>query len=577
MSMEFTHLAQLTGKDKYYDAIARITDNLEEFQKKTRLPGMWPTYIDISGCKRVDYSSTYNKPLQNPIVKGPSIPQRIPPTKAQSVAENVPLSENPDFAPAPETVAEIAEPQEDPRKDKTAPMVEPVKDSSIVPGEKLSEGGHKFIPLKLPPPLVLKPEESSSVKKAGSVKKVGSGKKVAPGKKGSKREPLGRTAGSGLNKRQLDEDEDEARRAPLQAISTPTSDVKDEDFAAAPLETRPLCEKIGFESTSTYIDEEYTLGGMSDSTYEYLPKQYLLLGGVEEKYRTMYEAAVKTIKENILFRPMLPDNKDILVAGKLIVSPPPTTDSTGSTTQAKPNTLDPQQEHLTCFAGGMFGMGAKIFNSPDDLDIARKLTEGCIWSYKMTATKIMPEGFQLIPCQSMKTCEWNQTKYWDTLDPWADSRLESYKESKLRYEEQMKSASSQYEQDLKTMETPAPTPINRGIGSYETEATPTPIIDLAAKAVDLLDKRKRQLDDSEDSEARRKAIGGHLGGINDPPTNIKLVEEESPLPSKILPVFPHVYSPKVPASQEEYVETRIIEERLPIGVTRITGRNYILR
>ncbi len=32
MSMEFTRLAQLTGKIKYYDAVARITDAFEEWQ-----------------------------------------------------------------------------------------------------------------------------------------------------------------------------------------------------------------------------------------------------------------------------------------------------------------------------------------------------------------------------------------------------------------------------------------------------------------------------------------------------------------------------------------------------------------
>ncbi|KAI6937728.1 seven-hairpin glycosidase, partial [Hortaea werneckii] len=46
LSMEFTRLAMLTGEPKYYDAIARITDELEQFQNNTRLPGMWPTSLD---------------------------------------------------------------------------------------------------------------------------------------------------------------------------------------------------------------------------------------------------------------------------------------------------------------------------------------------------------------------------------------------------------------------------------------------------------------------------------------------------------------------------------------------------
>ena len=55
MSMEFTRLAQLTGNDKYYDAIARITDAFEEWQNRvdgTAIPGIFPEHIDASGCNR---------------------------------------------------------------------------------------------------------------------------------------------------------------------------------------------------------------------------------------------------------------------------------------------------------------------------------------------------------------------------------------------------------------------------------------------------------------------------------------------------------------------------------------------
>lgn len=44
--MEFTRLTQLTGDPKYYDAVQRIMNELEIGQDKTRMPGMWPTWID---------------------------------------------------------------------------------------------------------------------------------------------------------------------------------------------------------------------------------------------------------------------------------------------------------------------------------------------------------------------------------------------------------------------------------------------------------------------------------------------------------------------------------------------------
>ncbi|KAI0444573.1 family 47 glycosyl hydrolase [Xylaria telfairii] len=46
-SLEFTRLAQLTGESKYYDAIDRITEILDRTQNATRLPGMWPTFLDL--------------------------------------------------------------------------------------------------------------------------------------------------------------------------------------------------------------------------------------------------------------------------------------------------------------------------------------------------------------------------------------------------------------------------------------------------------------------------------------------------------------------------------------------------
>ena len=50
LSLEFTRLAQLTKEPRYYDAVARITDALAEFQNRTKLPGVFPPSIDASGC-----------------------------------------------------------------------------------------------------------------------------------------------------------------------------------------------------------------------------------------------------------------------------------------------------------------------------------------------------------------------------------------------------------------------------------------------------------------------------------------------------------------------------------------------
>ena len=54
LSLEFTQLAQLTGKPKYYDAIDRITNAFQHWQAHTQLPGMWRVYINPSGCSNVE-------------------------------------------------------------------------------------------------------------------------------------------------------------------------------------------------------------------------------------------------------------------------------------------------------------------------------------------------------------------------------------------------------------------------------------------------------------------------------------------------------------------------------------------
>jgi mannosyl-oligosaccharide alpha-1,2-mannosidase len=46
LSLEFTRLAQITGNNKYYDGIQRVMNELEKWQEKTNLPGMWPSMVD---------------------------------------------------------------------------------------------------------------------------------------------------------------------------------------------------------------------------------------------------------------------------------------------------------------------------------------------------------------------------------------------------------------------------------------------------------------------------------------------------------------------------------------------------
>ncbi|XP_014557845.1 glycoside hydrolase family 47 protein [Bipolaris victoriae FI3] len=147
----------------------------------------------------------------------------------------------------------------------------------------------------------------------------------------------------------------------------------------------------------------FTMGGMTDSLYEYLPKQHLLLGGTTDQYRKMYENAIEPAKKHLFFRAMVPHNQHILVPGNARIS------AAGSIK------LEPDGQHLACFAGGMVGLGAKIFNRTEDMDIARKLVDGCTWAYEAMPTGIMPETFSLVPCFDDEDCAWDVSKWHDAV------------------------------------------------------------------------------------------------------------------------------------------------------------------
>jgi mannosyl-oligosaccharide alpha-1,2-mannosidase len=52
-TLEFTRLTQLTGDPKWYDAIARITDALEDAQNRTKVPGLFGMMLDT---QNVDFT-----------------------------------------------------------------------------------------------------------------------------------------------------------------------------------------------------------------------------------------------------------------------------------------------------------------------------------------------------------------------------------------------------------------------------------------------------------------------------------------------------------------------------------------
>ncbi|KAI0158353.1 glycoside hydrolase family 47 protein [Xylariaceae sp. FL1272] len=151
------------------------------------------------------------------------------------------------------------------------------------------------------------------------------------------------------------------------------------------------------------LDEELTadyfsLGADADSLYEYLPKEFAQLGGLEPLYEDMYRSAMDTVIKHILFRPRLPDKDDILFPGTVYIS------SFGPT-------LTAESEHLSCFIGGMFALGGKLFDIDEHVAYAERLTRGCVWAYGAFASGLMPETFDMMSCDSLDGCDWSETAW----------------------------------------------------------------------------------------------------------------------------------------------------------------------
>jgi len=502
LAMEFTRLAQLTKQNKYYDAVARITNAFYEWQERgTSIPGIFPEHIDASGC---------NRTAQNEL------------EAAQNAAESAAYEEA---------------------------DVDTTESTRVT-----SKGGDKYDP---EPDL--------------------------------KRKTMHEEFNNGVSR--------VARRA---GKSSSLNLVKKKNPMTGKVElvageqTLPDCVAQGLTSGGYGVDQ-YSMGGSQDSTYEYFPKQWLLLGGLEPKYKELHLRVTEATKKWLLYRPMVPDNRNILFSAKLITNGDPETDATAQY----------EVTHLTCFLGGMFGMGGKIFEIPADVEIGKKLTDGCVWAYESTESGIMPEGAHVLPCPSPKSCHWNQTLYEQTLDPLYDSRdeqIEDYYERKakakaaaakekeqqrLEKEREAKQLSQEEKEKRLGQDVASSTGNEKSSGGTESvnegykigdndavlrKRAPVSASEDLDTDPDTAEKKSPKgtkktefyssIDDDDDSDP---APGFEKSSKNQVPLQEEEEEdrdEEDPLR---------------PLTHEEYVANKIANENLPKGFVDVTSRAYILR
>ncbi|OAL55041.1 alpha-mannosidase IC [Pyrenochaeta sp. DS3sAY3a] len=148
---------------------------------------------------------------------------------------------------------------------------------------------------------------------------------------------------------------------------------------------------INMRKPDLTFDGFFGLGAMADSAYEYLPKMYQLLNGLgpAAQYHKMYEYAMSTAITHTLFRPMVHDKADILIASANI-----------------DGERDNKGQHLVCFVGGMLALGGRLFENATHVDIGRKISEGCAWTYKNAPNGIMPEVFSMTTCPTLSACDY---------------------------------------------------------------------------------------------------------------------------------------------------------------------------
>ncbi|KAK4100391.1 glycoside hydrolase family 47 protein [Parathielavia hyrcaniae] len=456
MSMEFTRLAQLTGKQRYYDAIARITNAFEELQNRvngTAIPGVFPEHLDASGCNRTAVRLAATENISD---------------AAQNQAADDDLGQSP----------------------------EPYGSQSSV----------------------VTRNDSGSTQDTGA----------------------GQTAGSPRGPQ---------KRYPPRSASAPVNAMRQPKI--------PECVPQPLIS-ATYGSGSYSMGGSQDSTYEYFPKQYLLLGGLEPKYRTMHEKTVDGATKHLLFRPMVEGDPDILFAAKAYSS-----DGTA-------NKLSYEWEvtHLTCFLGGMYGLGGKIFNRPGDVEIAKKLADGCVWAYDVMPLGVMPESAMVMPCKYPDDCHFDMEAWYAALDPnaqWRETQMDDYydrlAEWKKRKAEILRQKAEQKRRQAEEAQKQA---------AEEEERTRSRPVNATLQDQEARDPDGSSLPESE-LEAQDTASTAGLqkrdsqGGFGTAPGQLPMAGLTVPPP------------PAKPLTHKEFIAQRLEKERIPPGFVTLNDKRYILR
>ncbi|KAL6817778.1 glycoside hydrolase family 47 protein [Trichoderma sp. SZMC 28015] len=637
LSMEFTRLAQLTSNYKYYDAVDRITDALVELQKQgTSIPGLFPENLDASGCNhtataiRSSLSEAAQKQMDEDLSKKPDnfIPGKVPKSQSQNV-ENPPSQkqsvDGSEFIvgklSADEAIAKLQAADEarakaldeaaikpagksdsfvvgkigseDPRDDQTPAAKADASDKGFVVGKigaedprddqtqavKTDTSEKGFVVGKIgaedPRDDQKIPDASGTKSSEFLVGKIGT-ENPEYAKQGPREDDKTETRPlDSLRRRDTIPSENTSVEKP-QVPSQRTAKRGKPPFAADGFTANWDCVPQGLE-VGGYGFQQYHMGGGQDSAYEYFPKEYLLLGGLESKYQKLYEDTVEAINEWLLYRPMTDGDWDILFPAKVSTGGNPSEDLSATF----------EVTHLTCFIGGMYGLGGKIFGREKDLEIAKKLTDGCVWAYQSTVSGIMPEGSQVLPCPSLEKCAFNETLWWEKLDPakdWRDKQVAEWEEKKAAFDKQQGSKDPRKTSDkdkeaageaLKETAQDHSDSAGNSKAIHKRAAVPPPNSRADEDVGSELPQSLKDKIGLKGDEQKKPAKSG-VGIQREPGDPIDSVLEAHRLPPQE-PEEQQIILPEKPETHEEFVKKHIADYGLAPGVVHITSRQYILR
>lgn len=146
--------------------------------------------------------------------------------------------------------------------------------------------------------------------------------------------------------------------------------------------------------TGQWGQRHMSLGALGDSFYEYLLKAWLMSGQTDEQARAMFDEAMPAALDKMLR--VSPSGLSYLAEMKY------------------GRILEEKMDHLSCFAGGMFGLASTTLEntlSERYMDVAKKLTHTCHESYARSETKLGPEAFRFSGAVEARAQKSNEKVY----------------------------------------------------------------------------------------------------------------------------------------------------------------------